>query len=84
MWRASELQESFDISEAQCTSDFDKNFIRTAIVQWYGSEGAFTDFVRGPLRKDVLAIAMLSAIRGSIPQRNLQIRPEIKQVFRVV
>ena len=38
----------------------------TAIVQWYGSEGAFTDFVRGPLRQDILAIAMLSVIRGSI------------------
>mmetsp|Transcript_53653 Transcript_53653/g.128317 ORF Transcript_53653/g.128317 Transcript_53653/m.128317 type:complete len:514 (-) Transcript_53653:34-1575(-) len=49
--------ESFDISEAQCTSDFDKNFIRTAIVQWYGSEGAFTDFVRGPLRKELAASA---------------------------
>ncbi|CAE7828252.1 unnamed protein product [Symbiodinium sp. CCMP2456] len=49
--------ESFDISEAQCTSDFDKNFIRTAIVQWYGSEGAFTDFVRGPLRQELGASA---------------------------
>ncbi|CAE6973163.1 unnamed protein product [Symbiodinium sp. CCMP2592] len=49
--------ESFDISEAQCSSDFDKNFIRTAIVQWYGSEGAFTDFVRGPLREELGASA---------------------------
>ena len=47
-----QLQENFDISEAECSSDFDKSFIRAAIVRWYGSEEAFTEFVRGPLRKD--------------------------------
>jgi len=46
--------ENFDISEAECSSDFDKSFIRAAIVRWYGSEEAFTEFVRGPLRKDLL------------------------------
>ena len=37
-----------------CASDFDRAFIYKAIDSWYGSKDAFTKFVRGPLREELL------------------------------
>ena len=47
--------EHFDISSVQCTEEFDKEFVLTAIRRWYGSLDAFTAYVRGPLRDEMMA-----------------------------
>jgi len=54
--------EQFDLSNVKSSNDFDKNFIHSAIQQWYGSEDQFTAFVRGPLRKELLNTMSSSAL----------------------
>eukprot|EP00439_Symbiodinium_sp_Y106_P078763 s2796_g17.t1 len=49
----SELR-GFDLNQASCRTDFDKEFIYSAIREWYGSTEAFTEYVRGPLREEML------------------------------
>ena len=44
----------FDLEEAHCRNEFDREFIHRAIVEWYGSKSAFTEYVRGPLREGLL------------------------------
>lgn len=44
---------SFDLHEAGCSSDFDREFIYSRISLWYGSPEAFTDYVRGPLFQEL-------------------------------
>lgn len=44
----------FKLSEAECRNDFDREFIYAGILQWYGSHEAFTDYVRGPLRRELI------------------------------
>lgn len=36
-----------------------QEFIYTAIREWYGSEDAFMDYVRGPLRQELLAMTSM-------------------------
>ncbi|CAE7547706.1 unnamed protein product [Symbiodinium natans] len=45
----------FTLAEARCESDFDHDFIHTAIRAWYGSAEAFTAYVQGSLRQELLA-----------------------------
>ncbi|CAE7900343.1 unnamed protein product [Symbiodinium microadriaticum] len=47
--------EFFDLGTVQCRNDCDKEFIHGAIVEWYGSLEAFTEYVRGPLREELVA-----------------------------
>ncbi|CAE7600325.1 unnamed protein product, partial [Symbiodinium necroappetens] len=44
----------FDLAAVQSHSDFDRMFVFTAIQAWYGSTEAFTQFVQGPLREELL------------------------------
>eukprot|EP00435_Cladocopium_sp_Y103_P013215 s1548_g3.t1 len=45
----------FTLSEVVCGDEtFDRPFVCSAIKGWYGSLDGFTDFVRGPLRQDLL------------------------------
>ncbi|CAE7835492.1 ran [Symbiodinium sp. CCMP2592] len=44
----------FDLEKAYCRTDFDREFIHRAIIEWYGSKEAFTQYVRGPLREELL------------------------------
>ena len=44
----------FDLAAVQSHSDFDRMFVFTAIQAWYGSIEAFTQFVQGPLREELL------------------------------
>ena len=44
----------FDLEKAYCRTDFDREFIHRAIIEWYGSKDAFTQYVRGPLREELL------------------------------
>ncbi|CAE7923320.1 unnamed protein product [Symbiodinium necroappetens] len=44
----------FDVSELSCFSDFDKRFILSAVIQWYGSLEDFSLLVRGPLKEELL------------------------------
>mmetsp|Transcript_60167 Transcript_60167/g.134234 ORF Transcript_60167/g.134234 Transcript_60167/m.134234 type:complete len:522 (+) Transcript_60167:2-1567(+) len=46
----------FDLSRALCRSDFDKEFVHAAIVEWYGSQDAFTEYVRGELCDEMLGV----------------------------
>ena len=49
--------DNFDVDKAQCAKEFDREFVLQAIENWYGSREAFTDYVRGPLRKELLTKA---------------------------
>ena len=49
--------DNFDVDKADCAKEFDREFVLQAIERWYGSREAFTDYVRGPLRKELLAKA---------------------------
>ncbi|CAE7653713.1 Pus1 [Symbiodinium sp. CCMP2456] len=44
----------FDLEKAYCRTDFDREFIHRAITEWYGSKEAFTQYVRGPLREELM------------------------------
>ncbi|CAE7350322.1 unnamed protein product, partial [Symbiodinium necroappetens] len=46
---------SFELSAAGCRNAADQEFIYAAIQSWYGSLDAFTAYVRGPLRDELLA-----------------------------
>ena len=46
--------KQFDLNAVQSHSDFDRKFVFTAIQAWYGSTEAFTQFVQGPLREELL------------------------------
>lgn len=47
--------KSFDLDKAETRSDFDRAFVHSAIEQWYGSKEAFVNYVRGPLREELLS-----------------------------
>ena len=47
--------KDLDLDRLICTSEFDRGFILTAIDAWYGNREAFRDFVRGPLRDELLS-----------------------------
>ncbi|CAE7422055.1 unnamed protein product [Symbiodinium sp. CCMP2456] len=47
---------NFDLELVSCSSDFDKQFILGAVSQWYGSADAFTQYVRGPLRDELVQV----------------------------
>eukprot|EP00434_Breviolum_minutum_P005316 symbB.v1.2.004688.t1/scaffold271.1/size245249/11 len=51
--------KDFDIKNVKCMDDFDRSFIHSAIIKWYGSREAFTEFVRGPLRDELLKLGIL-------------------------
>ena len=46
---------NFDLNKVACKREFDWKFIYSAIEEWYGSQEAFTAFVRGPLKEELLA-----------------------------
>ena len=50
----SDLQH-FSLSNVQSRLEKDREFIYESINDWYGSEEAFTEHVRGPLKKELLA-----------------------------
>eukprot|EP00438_Fugacium_kawagutii_P028273 Skav234031 [mRNA] locus=scaffold1723:152454:153926:+ [translate_table: standard] len=47
---------TFDVDDLICTSDFDRDFILSAIEAWYGSREAFNAFVRNELRLELLGL----------------------------
>ena len=46
--------ESFDLDSVECSNESDRNFVYAAITQLYGSKEAFTSYVKGPLREELL------------------------------
>jgi len=46
--------QNFDLAAVECRSSFDKEFVHAAIAEWYGGEDAFTEYVRGPLQKELM------------------------------
>ncbi|CAE7341276.1 unnamed protein product [Symbiodinium natans] len=49
--------EHFNLSDTRCSLDADREFVLAAIDRWYGSREAFTEYIRGPLRQDLLQSA---------------------------
>jgi len=47
--------EHFDLANARCCHDFDRQFVESAIEAWYGTLEDFTQYVRGPLRRELVA-----------------------------
>ena len=45
--------ETFNVKDAECSNDFDREYIHTAITALYGSLDAFSMYVRGPFRQEV-------------------------------
>ncbi|CAE7345940.1 Calmodulin, partial [Symbiodinium pilosum] len=45
--------EHFDMDDVKCSEEFDREFVLTAINDWYGSSEAFVAYVRGPLRTEM-------------------------------
>ena len=71
MWKWQEWLEkldcdlsTFDVLNAECSVERDRERIHAAIVQWYGSLTAFSEQVRGPFRLEVLDLIRAG---GSIP-----------------
>ena len=54
---SSQELRSFTLESVQCQKDFDRKFIHIAIASWYGSAEAFSQYVRGPLRQELLQSA---------------------------
>ena len=44
----------FEFEKVSCKTEFDRSFIFQAINQWYGSQEAFVNLVRGPIRDELL------------------------------
>eukprot|EP00438_Fugacium_kawagutii_P021753 Skav206710 [mRNA] locus=scaffold99:304076:305722:+ [translate_table: standard] len=47
---------TFDVDNLICTSDYDREFIMSAVEGWYGSREAFNAFVQNDLRKELLGL----------------------------
>lgn len=47
--------EHFRLADVLCRLDKDKEFIYDSINDWYGSEEAFAEHVRGPLKEELLS-----------------------------
>jgi len=56
--------ENFDLDSVECAEESDREFVNTAIVELYGSKEAFTSFVRGPLRQELLEPICRTPIPG--------------------
>eukprot|EP00438_Fugacium_kawagutii_P016738 Skav205937 [mRNA] locus=scaffold2739:219377:220819:- [translate_table: standard] len=48
--------KTFNVDNLICGSDFDRDFILSAIEAWYGSREAFNVFVRNDLRDELLGL----------------------------
>lgn len=46
--------ENFDLNDVDCRLESDRKLVLAAIKDWYGSEQAFMEEIRGPLRKELL------------------------------
>ncbi|CAE7886305.1 unnamed protein product [Symbiodinium microadriaticum] len=57
-----EALETFQLKNAKCSLESDRAFVTSAIIAWYGSEDAFTAYVRGPLR-----LELQEAARADVP-----------------
>jgi len=55
--------ENFDLNAADCRVAADRDFVHEAIIAWYGSTNAFTQYVRGDLRME-----LLKSIRTNVPR----------------
>eukprot|EP00438_Fugacium_kawagutii_P036188 Skav232975 [mRNA] locus=scaffold1735:430579:431985:+ [translate_table: standard] len=51
--------DTFNVDNLICTSDFDRDFILSAIEGWYGSRDAFNAFVQTDLREELLSLLPL-------------------------
>ncbi|CAE7300257.1 unnamed protein product [Symbiodinium natans] len=52
----------FDLSAVSCACDFDRQFILSAVRSWYGSTDAFVEYVRGPIREELVETMQQSRV----------------------
>lgn len=48
--------KNFELDRTTCASEFDRSFILSAIEAWYGTRENFQNYVRGPLREQLLQL----------------------------
>ena len=51
---------NFDVKNVHCSNDFDRECIHEAIITWYGTLDAFSEYVRGPFTQEVLKLMRAS------------------------
>ncbi|CAE7714247.1 unnamed protein product [Symbiodinium sp. CCMP2592] len=47
---------NFDVMNAKCSNEFDRQCIHDLIITWYGSLSAFNDYIQGPFCLEVLQL----------------------------
>ena len=47
---------NFDVMNAKCSNEFDRQCIHDLIITWYGSLAAFNDYIQGPFCLEVLQL----------------------------
>jgi len=70
----SDLQ-NFELEKAQCRLEYDRDFVLSAITEWFGSKDAFTDYVRGSLGK--AAMSGYTAMTIPLQYQLLIVLPEV-------
>ena len=55
------LLTNFDVMNAKCSNEFDRQCIHDLITTWYGSLDAFNDYIRGPFCLEVLQLRRSNA-----------------------
>ncbi|CAE7492863.1 unnamed protein product [Symbiodinium sp. CCMP2456] len=57
----SDLQ-NFELEKAQCRLEYDRDFVLSAITEWFGSKDTFTDYVRNDLGEAAMSGYMAMTI----------------------
>ncbi|CAE7748274.1 unnamed protein product [Symbiodinium necroappetens] len=70
----SDLQ-NFEVEKAQCRLQYDRDFVLSAITEWFGSKDTFTDYVRNSLGK--AAMSGYKAVTIPLQYQLLIVLPEV-------
>ena len=65
--------EHFDMDDVKCSEEFDREFVLTAINDWYGSSEAFVAYVRGPLRTEMSKMVLKASTHLAFSTRTVLI-----------
>ena len=73
--------EHFDIKDAKCSEEFDREFVLTAINEWYGNSEAFVECVRGPLRWEMSKMVLQASTPLGCVEESLNLSSVPKQPY---
>ena len=73
--------EHFDINDAKCTDEFDREFVLTAINEWYGNSEAFVEYVRGPMRMEMSKMVLQASTPLGCVEESLNLSTVPKQPY---